>query len=128
MLFCVCFVCRPGEQGCGAAVEELCNVQDPHPSAADADVALDFEEERRQFEYLDTWMETSYGPKSFRVYLRQACYVRVGGAGIATEPCFTDNNEDHTADVILHSWGQTLEEAFAQCCASRRSIGIITVL
>ena len=38
------------------AVEELSNVQDPHPSVADAGVALEFEEERRQFEYLDAWM------------------------------------------------------------------------
>ena len=38
------------------AVEELSNFQDPHPSVADAGVALEFEEERRQFEYLDAWM------------------------------------------------------------------------
>jgi len=50
--------------------------------------------------------------------------------GVTTAPCETeplagDYKElrqfeymDHTADVILHSWGRTLEEAFAQVCVA----------
>ena len=33
---------------------------------------------------------------------------------------------DHTADVQLHAWGASLEEAFAQCCVCM--MGVITEL